>query len=269
MNQKLYFITFGDNKNFKTAKNHLISLVKYSKIFDSVSSFSSADLENDFLAKYKNILMSERGSGYWMWKINIIEQTLKVMNENDILLYMDAGSSFNFHAKKKFLEYVNLLNNQPEIGNFRFECEKHHIEKEWTSKELFSYFDINVDSKIGNSTQFEGGHLLFKKNPHTKDLIKNFYNTVDYDPNFITDYYNTTSQISSFKECRHDQSIFSLLSKKMGSISVANETDFRNRIDMQYDYPLLATRRKGHGLKDRLRHTLFPHYYKKRPAYFY
>ena len=63
MNQKLYFITFGDNKNFKTAKNHLISLVKYSKIFDSVSSFSSADLENDFLAKYKNILMSERGSG--------------------------------------------------------------------------------------------------------------------------------------------------------------------------------------------------------------
>lgn len=268
MTQKLYFITFASNKDFRISKKHLLSLVKHSNIFDNISSFSLSNLENDFVKKYGDILAEKRGSGFWLWKVNIIDQTLRAMKDNDILLYMDAGSSFNFHAKNKFLEYINLLNDQTEVGNFRFECESHHVEKEWTSKELFSYFNINVDSEIGNSTQFEGGHLLFKKNIHTQELIRSFYDTVDYDSKLITDYYNTTPQIESFKECRHDQSIFSLLSKKMGSVSVENETDFRNRIELQYDYPLLATRRKGHGIKDRLKHNLFSGYYKKRPTFF-
>ena len=57
-------------------------------------------LDDEFVNKYLNILKHERGGGYWLWKINIINKTLKEMKDNDILLYMDAGSSLNYFAKK-------------------------------------------------------------------------------------------------------------------------------------------------------------------------
>ena len=268
MNQKIYFITYGSSKEFNISKKHLISLAKYSGIFEKELSFGSNDLDREFVEKYQNILSNKRGGGFWLWKANIINQTLDIMNENDILLYMDAGSSFNFHAKKRFYEYVDILNGNTNVGNFRFECEPHHIEKEWTSKEVFSYFNIKIDSTIGNSTQYEGGHILFQKNNHTRELMKNFIDVVNYDENLITDFYNSKSQIEKFNECRHDQSIFSILSKKMGCEAVKNETDFRSREEKQFDFPILSVRKKGHGLKDRLKHNLFPFYYKKHPSYF-
>ena len=54
----------------------------------------------------------------------------------------------------------------------------------------------------------------------------------------------------------------------MGCEAVKNETDFRSREEKQFDFPILAVRKKGHGLKDRLKHNLFPFYYKKHPSYF-
>jgi len=268
VSQKLYFITYGTSPEFDISKKHLVSLVKYSGLFEKTFSYDFNDIENDFIQKYEKILTNKRGGGYWLWKINIIKQTLNIIKKNDILLYMDAGSSFNINGKKRFLEYIELLNQEKVVGNFRFESEKHHIEKHWTSKELFSYFDINSESPIATSTQFEAGHLLLKKNDHTEELLNNFLEVIDYDPNLITDYYNKTQQIEDFKECRHDQSILSILSKKMGCVSVENETDFRFRKNIQYSYPILAVRKKGHKNKDRLKYTIFSSYYKKRPTYF-
>jgi hypothetical protein len=268
VSQKIYFITYGTSPEYDISKKHLVSLIKYSELFEKAISYDFKDIDNDFIQKYEKILTNKRGGGYWLWKINIIRQTLETIKKNDLLLYMDAGSSFNIRGKKRFLEYIELLNHEQTIGNFRFESEKHHIEKEWTSKELFSYFDINLESPIATSTQYEAGHLLIKNNDHTEELLNNFLEAIDYDPNFITDEYNKTRQIENFKECRHDQSILSLLSKKMGCVSVENETDFRLRKDIQYNYPILAVRKKGHKKKDRLKYKIFSSYYKKRPVYF-
>jgi hypothetical protein len=268
MKQRINFITYSDTSEFSISKKHLTSLAQESKFFDSVISYSRQDLDEEFVKKYLNILKHERGGGYWLWKINIINKTLKEMKDNDILLYMDAGSSLNYFAKKRFYEYIQMINEVREIGNLRFESEKHHIEKIWTSKEVFSELKIPIESDIGNSTQLEGGHLLFKKNEHTLELLDTFIKVVDADNNLITDHYNNSIQIDGFEECRHDQSILSLLSKKHGCVRIENETDFRSREDMQFDYPILAVRKKGHGIKDRVKYSIFKNYYKKRPAYF-
>ena len=139
------------------------------------------------------------------------------MNENDILIYCDAGSSLNYHAQRRFNEYIDILNDNGDTSNLRIECEKHRI-NEWTSKELFNFFQISPNSKIGLSTQLEAGHILFKKNNQTDEIIKLFHKVLDYDEELITDYYNDTNQISRFRECRHDQSIWSLLTKIYGGI---------------------------------------------------
>ena len=83
---------------------------------------------------------------------------------------------------------------------------------EWTSKELFNFFRfLQIENRL--STQLEAGHILFKKNNQTDEIIKLFHKVLDYDEELITDYYNDTNQISRFRECRHDQGIWSLLTK--------------------------------------------------------
>ncbi|BCV01085.1 MAG: hypothetical protein CM15mV39_0900 [uncultured marine virus] len=53
---------------------------------------------------------------------------------------------FNYYAKNRFKHYVDEL-NASNYGNFRIECESIHKEKDWTTKELFEYFDINDSSQ--------------------------------------------------------------------------------------------------------------------------
>ena len=110
---------------------------------------------------------------YWIWKHYLLEKVLNEIDKNDILIYCDAGASFNYKAKKRFLEYIEILNNS-EFGNLRIECEKIHIEKNWTSNELFNYFEIDKNSNIRSSTQLQGGHILLKNNSHSDLFINEF-----------------------------------------------------------------------------------------------
>jgi hypothetical protein len=265
-NQKIYFITYG-NRKFKTAKKHLINLANHSNFFTECISMSPRDLNNNFVKKYTSILAVERGAGYWIWKYEIINNLLKKINTNDLVVYCDAGGSLNFHARKRFYEYIDIINSS-KFGNFRIECESNHIENQWTSQEVFNYFDLDVNSHIGKSTQLEAGHMIFKKNAHSISFFEEFDNILNYDQNLITDKYNHSKQIDTFKECRHDQSIFSIISKKFGCEYIKNETEFKNRAQEQYSYPFLSVRQGGHGIKDKTKFFINYKSINTKPIYF-
>ncbi len=265
-NQKIYFITYGDN-NFSIAKKHIVGLAKHSGFFEDAFTFGPKDLDQQFKKKFSDILGNVIGGGFWIWKHNIIEKVLKQIKDNDVVVYSDAGATFNFHGKKRFFEYIDLLNSS-EYGNFRIECENHHKEIQFTTKELFSYFNVDIDSDIANSTQLQGGHLIFKKNKHTYDFLNEFKNVLNFDKNLITNEYNSLEQNNKFIENRHDQSIFSLLSKIYGGTSIKNETIFPKGSEDQYLYPFLSIRKGGHGFKDKAKFYIN---YRKRiqePRYF-
>jgi len=249
--QKIYFITYA-TKQFNISAKHLINLTKISGLFEKSIYYKPKDLDSKFSKKFYNTLNLKRGAGYWIWKHHIIEKTLDMIEENDLIVYCDSGSSFNYFANNRFLEYVELLNDSKE-SNFRIECDNIHIEKMWTTNELFNYFDLNPYSKVGQSVQLEAGHMIFKKNNKTKEYFKIYNQLLDFDENLITDEYNSNKQIKEFKENRHDQSIFSILSKINGCISIPNETNFKHNIHAQHKFPFLALRASGHGIKDKIK----------------
>ena len=84
--------------------------------------------------------------------------------------------------------------------------------------------------------------------------MKEFTNLLDEDRYLITDKYNSSQKLESFRENRHDQSIFSLLSKIYGSLKIKNETNFKNKESEQYSYPILITR---HSQQNLLFKTIF------------
>jgi len=263
---KKIFLTYGD-KNFNIAKKHLCLLAKESGFFNNIIAMGPKDLDYHFKNKFSEILIEKKGGGYWIWKHRIIQNLLKEISENDLIIYCDAGASLNFKASKRFNEYIEMINSS-KYGNFRMKCEQQFKEVNYTTKELFNYFKLNTDSEFAKTTQLQAGHMIFKKNKHSRELLEHYSALLEKDSNLITDYYSSFSQHKKFIENRHDQSIFSLLSKIYGCELIDNETEFKHRPSEQYNYPFLSVRTYGHGIRDRVDFLFNKKKYSKKIVYF-
>ena len=264
--RKIYFCTYADSKKYDISAKHLIKMTKKSGLFSSSVIYTQNDLDVEFKQRFSETLSQSRGGGYWLWKHHVIEKELKKAKENDFIVYSDAGSSFNYHAVKRFNEYIEMLNNS-DYGTFRIEGLKSHLEKYYTKKEIFDYFDLEPEGSQGNTVQYMGGHLIFQKNDHTYEFLKELRKIIEYKVEFITDFHNKEIQIEEFIENRHDQSLMSIISKLVGTASVKNETYFEKNSNKQYDYPFLSVRNYGQGLRDRSSFYLKMKKYRE-PIYF-
>ena len=219
----IHLITYGSGKQFTLSKIRLCFEAKRVGWFDTITAYGPEHLDDDFKNKFKDILTQPRGGGYWIWKPYVIKKKLKEINDGDILIYLDAGCCINPLAKKRFLEYIDMLqNNQNGIVTFENGCQ----EKKWTTREIFNYFNVELNSDIANTKQLVAGIRIMKKNKQLEKLIDLELQTYHENPLLVTDYYNNNNQESFFKENRHDQSIFSLIHKQHNSVVLKNETFF-------------------------------------------
>ena len=243
MNYKKYFITYGD-KNYAIQRNRISFQAKKLNIFDRVITYKPRSLNKKFREKFKNVLIQKHGGGFWLWKPFIILETLKKMNEGDILIYVDAGSSINPKGKNRLVEYFEILKHSKE-NLLLFEMPL--VEKNWTSKEVFEYFDVKDNKEITDSNQFMGGVILVKKNKHSINFFNVILNAVESDYKLITNDYSK-NQNKYFEDVRHDQSLISVYSKISGCLSLKDESYFYNNPDEQYIYPILTVRDGNYNL---------------------
>ena len=83
---------------------------------------------------------------------------------------------------------------------------------------------IKLEAKIAKSPQIEATNIIFKKNDHSKNFLREFERLLEFDPYLVTDKYNSFQNSEYFIENRHDQSVMSLISKIHGSVLFDNET---------------------------------------------
>ena len=221
---KKYFITYGTNKYYHS-KFRLEKEVNSLNVFDNITLYDNKKLTNKFKERYKEILDKEHGGGFWIWKLDIIRQELDKMKENDFLVYLDAGCVINKEGKERLLEYFDMLNNS-EYGIISFRMI--HKEIDWTTSDIFKYFNIDLESDIAKSGQSLGGILIMQKKPHLEKIIEEAYKVLEYDCKLFTNEYgcnnNKKTQHVGFKDTRHDQSILSIIRKIHGSIILEDET---------------------------------------------
>ena len=265
-NSKKYFITYG-SEDYVLQKKHLINLVRKSNYFDEQIPFGPKDLSSEFKSKFSDILKVQRGGGYWIWKCEILNRMLEKVNHGDYIVYSSAGSTFNKLGLERLDYYFDLLNSS-ESGNLRFQL-TNHLEKNWTTKEIFKYFNIDVDSEIGNSEQLIANHFIIRKNKVSIDIFKEFEKLIYNEPDLITDNNNSNGQIPTFRENRHDQSIFSILSKIYGHVAVdKDETFFLDNPLDQFDYPFLSSRKRKYTVGERILFYLLYPLNVNKPKYF-
>jgi hypothetical protein len=198
---KIVFITYA-NEAFKPMQDRLIKVAKQSGSFDEIFTFTEEWLhKTEFYKENKHILDQPKGVGYCLWKPYIILETLKKLQEGDILFYLDSADMINGDIRSFLLERMKDKNIILTDGSFK--------NSEWTHKECFEL--MGCDISYWNTTQLEAGIFVCKKNKEVTSLIIEWLEYCE-DENILTE--NNHNQLSSFKEHRYDQSVLTNLKVK-------------------------------------------------------
>ena len=245
MTEKKTFITFAaDTPKYPQLTKRVNIVCKQAeslKYFDKIIGYTDLYLKQDieYWEKYGNFIESNsRGYGYYMWKPYVVRRAMKDMNDDDILIYIDAGCTINTYAKKRLEEYVQMVRDSKHgIISFQMSLSS----QKYTKIELFDFMNVSQEDRQKN--QFVAGILILRKNENTKKIVDEWFR-VSHIPEMINDQ-RSVIQHPDFIDHRHDQSILSILFYKYGSIVVPDETFWWPDWKKGLDFPFWATRIKN------------------------
>lgn len=213
---KYHFITFGGGgQNYINAGKRLIREMQQTNLFHHYELYSDIHLKNDrvFWKKHGSFINThKKGFGFYIWKPYLLNMKMNSMKDGDILMYLDAGCEMDLSKKSILQSYFGHVKKDFIIGTQCGNGSNGLLEKYWTKSDLFTFLDAKKEN-IMNSPQRQGGTLLIYVNEKTRHLVKMWYETCCI-------YHNLDNSPSlekiepGFVEHRHDQSIFSVLSKK-------------------------------------------------------
>ena len=239
--QKKAFLTFGGpTENFHNRVRTLCEQAKTLNFFTRIIGVTEQFLMNDqdFWNKHGHfITYHPRGFGYWLWKPFIIKKFLEELEDSDILIYFDAGCTFNPRGMKRMNEYIDMVNNS-DLGIIAFQLE--HPEIKYTKRNVLDYFQADIDTMRSN--QFMATVIILRKNAHSTKIINEWYDIVSNHQLINDELLNNEYKV--FIDHRHDQSIFSMLIKKYGAVKIPDETFFHPNWENGRDFPIWATRIK-------------------------
>lgn len=197
--QKIWLISYADQAVHIQNQNNLVMSASMYQAFDVVIAYQPHHIEPEYFTKHKQILSQKRGAGYWLWKPYLILKTLKMMPENDILLYLDSSSVL----KDGIYELIKLANTHDITLFPNFHNNRGYVKRDIIRKIL------NDDTSFLDKKHLEGNIILLKNSEKTRKFIEEWLSYCE-DPDLITDY-PSKDEYKDFKDNRHDQAILSAL----------------------------------------------------------
>jgi len=240
--KKCVLINYADSNFIKEQKKNSRSGGKVGK-FRKVISYGPKDIDEYFYSKNKSILSEKRGGGYWLWKPYFIQKQLRELNIGEYLLYCDSGSYF-------IRDIENLVKSLEASGQDIMPFDTTFKEQDWTKRDAFLLLECDKPY-FAESNQRGATFMLFKKSKASTEFVDEWLSLAQ-DERLITDIDNTLGRNNyvGFKEHRHDQSIYSLLTKKKKLQAFRNPGQQGNDLKTQYpnskyDQIIEHTRRMG------------------------
>lgn len=250
------FISFGGGSDpYRQRVNQLCKQAESFGYFNKIYPYTDYDLMEDsyFWNKHGNFVSNpyfRRGYGYWLWKSYLLIKTIEKYQEGDILVYADAGCSFNPKGIQRMFEYEKMLDEDPkQFGLIAFRLEDQGREDILYTKRLL-LDAMNATDQEKHTPQYVGGVLIIKKTPTIMKFLNDWY-FIASQYIYLTDERHP-NEYPEFIDHRHDQSIYSLLIKKIlwstppnspKPITIPDETYFAPDWDTKGDkYPIWATR---------------------------
>lgn len=195
--------------------------------FDRVLSYGPRDIDAEFRRRNERTLRQGRGGGYWLWKPYFILRTLHEMADGDVLFYCDSGSCF-------VRRVAPLAEVFERTGQDVLPFELDHRERVWSKRDAFVLMQCD-DPRFTEERQRLGGFSLWRVSPRSRALAQELLALAE-DERLLTDVPNTCGlpNYPGFVAHRHDQSLFSLLTKKHGLRACRDPSQWGNRVKPRY-----------------------------------
>ena len=234
-----HLVTYCSNEFVTTKKRVLNQATRFGQ-FSTINQWMSEDLPQKFRDYFEAALGPNIKS--FVWKPYIITETYKRVNQGDVIVYMDSGCMINCSKQgiKRFNEYVEMLKFS-DYGCLSFQFTQHKdmpkenrlncpytVEQVTTVREIFEYFNTVDDPDITDTGQLIATTIILKKCDHGEFLLNCWLQAAYDDYKLFTDDYVENNKNNPL-HCgvnRHDQSVFSVIRKKHGSILLNDETKF-------------------------------------------
>lgn len=237
--RKITLCAFADSSLEKVIRRFIFE-AEQSQFFDHVVVYTEKDLDILFWNRHKDFIANnKRGYGYWVWKPYIVNKTLKSLNPDDILVYLDIGCVINYTGRESFERYISLI-NKSELGCVCFY--NGYIEKDWDKGDVLDFFGVRDNHDILESEQIMSGIFLLRNWEKTRRLIQAWEDIDSNNYHLIDDTPSKSPDLEGFRENRHDQSILSLLIKTAGGAICLPDTEVE--VDMPYRRLGLRTYRR-------------------------
>ena len=130
--------------------------------FDTIYEFSPNDIDDKFQKENRQILLSKRGNGLWLWKPYIINKVLEHTKDGDFIFYCDSGAFF--------IRNIDTIKNQVNKETPLFVCDIPLIESCFTKPECFDEMECKEDF-FHTSNQIIATYLGIYVCPKSRQLI--------------------------------------------------------------------------------------------------
>lgn len=160
----------------------------------------------DFYQSNIEIFNHLRGFGYWLWKPYLIKTVLNQLSEGDLLIYADAGLIFIEDPEP----LLNICSDTSQV----FFALPNQSNARWCKRDLFIRLECDCE-QAWLATQATGQCHLWKATQSSHDIL-NLWLDYSLDMHLIDDSPSVEPNHPDFKEHRHDQSILSLITYKLG-----------------------------------------------------
>lgn len=195
--------------------------------FDQAICYGPWDIDRNFRARNRSLLRARIGAGYWLWKPYFIKRALGLLSQGDFLFYCDSGSHF-VDRIDPLIEVANRT--QQQVIPF----DLIHLERCYTGREIFILMGCDA-ARFTDTRQRLGGFILLQKSAFAENFVDEFLELAQ-DPCLIADMTSTIGpEHPDFVAHRHDQSIFSLLTKRYGLTAYRDPSQYGN--EMREEYP--------------------------------
>ncbi len=221
-------INFANNFFYKSQRYNSTTGLEIGG-FDKAISYTLKDIDREFFEQNHQILSQFKGAGFWLWKPYFIAKTLNQLKSGDFLFYCDSGAYF-INSIDALIDTCQMTDQ--DIIPFDVGL----TEKIFTKRDTFTLMNCDTPDYT-DTVQRLASFILFKKSKFTIDFTHEFLKFAQ-DERILTDNENEMGfpNYPEFKAHRHDQSIFSLLTKQYNLLAHRDPSQWGNGGEEAYPH---------------------------------
>ncbi len=211
---KFHVITYASKSFARCAK--VLGTISLQRNFDSFEIFTDADLTSTFKLLNGETLDFQRGSGYWVWKPQIILQKSSNLQSDDFIFYFDAGS-FPTKSKENFEKILDPCRINLWI------LPGHKI-REWVDPNVLD--SLGFPNSLRDNPMVWAGAIGFRPEPELVEVIEEWLELCQVPDYLRPDSFQGYEKPRQLIWHRHDQSLLSILvALKPESFNLVNQTE--------------------------------------------